>query len=514
MIKRIISAVVTCSLLASVMLLPEVSASTPYEAYNYNYYEDAVHSPAAYIPERAVTGQQMGAGPLLDPYDLVLDSKGRIYIADTGNKRVLILNNNWELEKELTSYMTEAGQQAFTSPVGLFIDKDDLLYVADSGNNHIIGFNSDLTVRLIIAQPESDLLGAGFNFSPQKIAVDDAKRVYVIASRVFEGIMQFDEDGTFLGYVGTNKVRRDYGEILWRLLSTQAQRAQMVLFIPTEFSNLDMGQRGFIYATNIDINSREPIKRLNPSGEDVLKRYGYFDVRGDIYYRSSVGPSRFVDIKFLGDGLFSALDITQGRIFTYDDEGNLLYVFGANGNQVGTFRTPVAVEFDGHNHYVLDRGKGNVVVFTPTRFGELVNEASRLHYNGYSAEAVPIWREVLELNSNYDIAYIGIGRSLLLQKENEEAIHYFEQGIYREQYSVAFKRYRREQMKEHFDLVMTGLVGLGLIVLLYMIWKSYQRRFKRKQSKKQADTQHITDQSTHANQSHVKQSEGGQTYEG
>ena len=76
----------------------------------------------------------------------------------------------------------------------------------------------------------------------------------------------------------------------------------MRLFIPTEFSNLDIDGKGFVYATNIDVGSKEPIKRLNPSGEDVLKRFGYFPVAGDIYYRRTVGPSKFVDIKVLGDG--------------------------------------------------------------------------------------------------------------------------------------------------------------------------------------------------------------------
>src|SRR5690606_41207783 len=98
-------------------------------------------------------------------------------------------------------------------------------------------------------------------------------------------------DLSFLGYIGTNEVRRNYYEIIWRTFSTKEQLSQMVLFIPTEFSNLDIDHKGFVYATNIDINTQTPIKRLNPSGEDVLKRFGYFHVKGDIRFRASVGPS-------------------------------------------------------------------------------------------------------------------------------------------------------------------------------------------------------------------------------
>ena len=156
----------------------------------------------------------------------------------------------------------------------------------------------------------------------------------------------------------------------------------MRLFIPTEFSNLDIDGKGFVYATNIDVGPKEPIKRLNPSGEDVLKRFGYFPVAGDIYYRRTVGPSKFVDIKVLGDGIYSALDSTQGRVFTYDESGNLLYVYGGIGNQLGVFKTPAAIERLGDRQLVLDRGKASIVMFEPTEFGKQVNLAVRHHYRG------------------------------------------------------------------------------------------------------------------------------------
>lgn len=50
-------------------------------------------------------------------------------------------------------------------------------------------------------------------------------------------------------------------------------------------------------------------------------------------------------------------------------------------------------------------------------FGTHVNEAVALHYQGEDTEAVHIWQEVLKLNANYDIAYIGIGKSLLMEKK-------------------------------------------------------------------------------------------------
>lgn len=476
-IKKWMTSIIAASLILSSSFLEVAEASTPYEAYNYNYWKEAVASPAAFVPEKSIYGIDMGIGELLEPNDLAIGKDGNFYIADTGNKRIVIANKDWQVTKVIDGYEKESGEQvAFQNPIGLFVDQDNLLYVADSASGQVIGFDKDYGTRIIIENPQSDIIAAGFKFVPQKIAVDSAKRIYVVANGVFEGVMQFDTDGTFLGYIGKNEVSRNYYEIVWRMFSTKEQRSKMVLFIPTEFSNLDIDPKGFVYATNIDINSTTPIKRLNPSGEDVLKRTGYFDVHGDILYRGSVGPSVFVDIKYLGDGLYSALDINQGKVFTYDSEGNLLYIFGIKGNQVGTFKTVTAIEYDGEHYYVLDRAKATVSVFKPTKFGSTVLEASRLHYNGYSEEAVPLWKEVLSLNSNYDVAYIGIGRSLVMGKQNEEAIYYFKQGMERKQYSVAFKRFRREEMKESFSTVMTVLIIVIIAAFGLSIWRKIHKK--------------------------------------
>jgi len=472
-IKKMIAAVVLASLFFTTALLETGHASTPYEAYNYNYWEEAVASPAAFVPKGTISGNELGVGAFVEPNDMVVAPDGKIYVADTGNKRIVVINSDWTVDRIIDEAPTIG---SFGTISGIFVDDDQALYIADSGLGKLIVLTESDDVKLIIDQPQSHIIAAGFVFRPTKVAVDSAKRMYVVASGVFEGIMQFDTDGTFLGYIGTNEVKRDYYEIIWRMFSTQAQRSQMVLFIPTEFSNLDIDQKGFVYATNIDLNSNTPIKRLNPSGEDVLKRYGYFDVKGDIRFRISVGPSIFIDIKYLGDGLYSALDSRQGKVFTYDSEGNLLFIYGMLANQAGTFKTPVAIEYDGVNQLVLDRAKANIHIFKPTKFGELVLQASRFHYNGYSEEAVPIWQQVLDLNSNYDIAYIGIGRSLVMAKHNEEAIFYFEQGMERDQYSVAFKRYRREQMKEQFGTIMTTIVILAILSLGIAIWRKLRRK--------------------------------------
>ena len=408
---------------------------------------------------------------------MAVSSRGLLYIVDSGNARIVCVDDNWQVKRVIQSFQKDGNADGFKNPSGLFVDDDENLYIADSDHSRIVILSSEGTFIHSIEKPNSDILPKDFAFTPLKVAVDKAGRVYVIAKGIFEGIMQFDAGGAFIGYVGTNKVTPDYGEYFWRMFSTKAQKAQMVLFVPTEFSNVDIDSKGFVYATNIDPGSKEPVKRLNPSGEDVLKRFGYFDVAGDIRFRTVVGPSRMIDVKVRENGLYSVLDSSQGKVFTYDHEGDLLYIYGSKGNQRGTLKTPAAIEQMGSSQLVLDRGRANVAVFSPTEYGAAVNKAASLHYTGEDLQAVPAWKEVLKLNANFDLAYIGIGRSLLMEKKNKEAMSYFKLGMDRESYSVAFKRYRREVMKEHFGTFLSTLL---LAVVALALWRFGGRRLWRR----------------------------------
>lgn len=461
---------------ASTSPAPSTPGKAPYESYNYNYWKEAVPMPAAYLPSRYITGKELGVGEFLEPADLHISAAGLLYVLDTGHQRIVQVNRDWTKAKAISTFDNAGKQDGFANPSGIFTDQEERIYVADTDHQRVVVLSPEGKLVQIIEKPQSEVLPKGFEFFPLKVTVDAAGRVYVVARGVYEGIMQFDEQGAFLGYVGTIKVKRDYADYFWRLVSTKAQRAQMSLFIPTEFSNLDIDHKGFVYATNIDIGSKEPIKRLNPSGEDVLKRFGYYEVAGDIYYRKTVGPSKFVDINVLGDGIYSALDSTQGRVFTYDESGNLLYIYGGHGNQLGLFKTPVAIDHIGERQLVLDRGKGNIAVFEPTAFGFNVNQAVRHHFRGEDTEAEAYWNRVLQLNSNYDLAYSGIGKAKLMQKQNKEALAYFKLGMDRKNYSVAYKRYRREVMQEHFGTGMSLLLTAALAFATYRAIRHWKQR--------------------------------------
>ncbi len=484
-LKRTLLMAALISLLATVAA-PMASAAAPYEAYTYNYYEDSVPLAAPFLPEQAVTGLSLGVGNFNQPNDLFVTQDGFIYILDSGNSRIIALDSNWKVIRTIDGFDNAGTADKFGNPGGLFVSEDKQIYVADTDKRRVVVLTNEGELVAIVDNPQSEILPQGFEFVPLKVTADKAGRIFVVARGVYEGIMQFDEKGVFIGYVGTIKVNTNPADRLWRALATDAQQAQMQLFIPTEFASVDIDHKGFVYATSIDINSVENIKRLNPSGQDVLKRFSTNSPNGDVRFRrlgNNSGPSKLVDIKVMDGGIYVALDSLRARLFAYNDEGEMLYAFGGRGTQLGVFNTPVAVERVGNKLVVLDRGKNNIVVFKPTKFGSLVHEATTLHYNGLDDQAVGLWEEVLQMNTNYDIAYTGIGRSLLMEKKNKEAMEYFKLGMERKYYSTAFKRYRREVMQEHFGTAMTGIMILiGALLALKIVRKVRIGRSERREA--------------------------------
>ena len=132
------------------------------------------------------------------------------------------------------------------------------------------------------------------------------------------------------------------------------------------------------------INDKIMIKKINPSGDDTLRRNGYKVPMGDVKYVSTsimgdkvsgAQASTLESITVNGYGVYSVVDSTKGRIFTYDNEGNLLYISGGKGVQADKLSNPVSVQYFGENLLVLDANKGTIVKFEPTEIASIINQA-------------------------------------------------------------------------------------------------------------------------------------------
>ena len=108
----------------------------------------------------------------------------------------------------------------------------------------------------------------------------------------------------------------------------------------------------------------------------------------------------------------------------------------------------------GYDLIVLDQQDASITVFTPTEFGTLVFDAMDQFAAGEYDKSAESWQEVIDINGNYDLAYIGIGRTLLRQEKYKEAMEYFELKYDRNNYSRAFKEYRQEWIEDNIVLII------------------------------------------------------------
>ena len=448
----------------------------PYDTYNYNYWGDIVYTPAAYEPEMTVKGEYLlyegePIGNFQSPQDLCVSAEGIIYLCDTGNNRIVVMDSEMKTVIDIIDYFNNNGvEDSFNQPYGIAVSDTNQIYVADSQNNRIVVLDQDKSVARIIANPQSESLDDGYVFVPLKVTVDYADRVYCIAQNMFEGIMVFETDGQFAGFFGTINVNISLWERFWRKLASKEEKSKSQLFIPTEFTGIDIDPSGFVYASNIDPNGIQGVRRLNPKGQDVIRMGPRNNLGGDLKIDGSTdyaGPSQFTDVVYRDSGIYSCLDKKRGRIFTYDHEGNLLYIFGGMGSQEGTFKTPVAIENIGGDILVLDSSNESVSYFKETEYGRLINQAVSLRYDGDEAMAVELWQRVLVIDENNELANTGIGKAYLTAGEYELAMKYLELGMAKDYYSIAYKRYRNQILRQYADVYLTGIVIIAVGIAVF-----------------------------------------------
>lgn len=495
-VKRLFCVIVF--LIISSTLLSVSADNVPYTTYTYSYKGECQHSPDAFVPEEVYTSFSGSEVPLKNPNDIVCDKNNNVYIADTGNNRVLVLNEQLELVKEIKDYELDGKKITLNAPQGVFADKKGRLYITDTGNGTVLVYNEKLEFEKAIAQPDAKLLPENFSYQPTAVAVDRYDRFYVISSGTNMGVITFNENGVFEGFIGAAKVKTSPIEKFWKKLMSEEQLNQMKESVPSNYNNLTVDSKGFVYVTSSSIDaftlqqlitskskddSYMPVKRLNPAGTDTLRRNGFFPPVGNLnfsaYDSDDVATnSSFTEVTVLDNDVYSVVDSKNNKIFTYDEYGNLLYAFGQTGTVDGTFDLLQSVAYQGYDRLLaIDRLRGSLTVFGKTEYGKLIDEAISLQQQRKFSQTIEVWQEIEKINNNYDIAYLGIGKSLLEQDEYSEAKEYFRATDNKEYYSKALKQQRDEVLKKVAILIPVVII---IIIILIAKFFSFANKYNKK----------------------------------
>ncbi len=448
--------------MTALMLATTVNAAA-YTTYTYSYDGFALKSPDAYVPDRVVDSNYIGLTvPIDEPRDLEVDKNGNVYIVDAKNQRVVVTDRYYKLKFEIQSFLNEHGVwDSFNDPSGVAIT-DEYIYVCDTNNNRIVMFDLDGNYVKIVPKPVSAYFVEGSLYKPVAVAVDEYNRLFVVSSTTYQGIIVMDDDANFSGFIGAQKVSISLLERIWREIQTEEQREGSEEYISSEFNNITIDSDGFIYVTTSSINEDEqqaainsrspsgdyaPVKKLNSTGYDVMGRNGFWPPSGEVNVTiggTIAGASKIIDVAVGPEGTWSIIDEKRSKTYTYDKYGNLLFIFGDMGEQLGNINNIEAISYSGNDIILLDKSKDCFTVYKRTAYGDLLIEALSHQNNRIYDVAVDDWTGILQRNSNFDTAYIGIGDAMYREAEYETSMEYYKYAYNTAGYSNSFKEVRKE----------------------------------------------------------------------
>ena len=412
MYKRIV-----CLLAAAVFFMTGLKASA---GYYYDRRGRSVAAPDTYVAGGLLDGTALGIGSFDAIGDLYVDGEEALYIADTGNDRVVVLSADDTVRRVVETVETDEGPVPLNAPEGVFYH-NGLLYICNTGGGEVLAVDADNRVVRRLGKPESASLSEEAVFKPSKVAVNASGAVFVAASGIYLGLLQYGTDDVFANFFGAAKVEVTPDVVLaamWKSLFTDAQRESLKREISTEYANLFIDSEDFVFT----VTSTE--------------------------------------------GILTVLDSRRGKVLQFDSELNPIGVFGGTGDQRGFFRGAAALEKQGEAYLIADGDKNTITRMVPTGYIRTVREALAGYRQGEYARSEELWNEVLASNPHFTVAYRSIGRALLADGDCRAAMEYLREGDDRYYYSLALQEYRRDFIRNNLLWLLPAMLAVlaGLVV--------------------------------------------------
>ncbi|UVI32951.1 YIP1 family protein [Paenibacillus spongiae] len=441
---------------AGIMVSAPVLAMMPYETEYYDYNSgEWIDVQPIYVPHLYITGASDRGPSFSGPSDLYITGDDRVYVADTGNSRIVVLDRQGDV---LTVIGTEEGPGKLKEPEGVFVDPSGQVYVADTGNSRIAVYDQYGNYVREFVRPESALLPdpSQYFFVPSKIVVDSRKVMYIVVKGSYQGIFRMNAEGEFTGFFGANKTPLT---VMDRLKSTWMSKEQLekeVAKRPPEVRNIALDSEGFIYTTTQEQYAGQ-VKRLNASGVNMLS-----------------GPPLanawlVTDVAIDANGMLYALDYDTGKTTIYSPAGMPLFSFGDRQNttmQFGVLSQPTSIIVNsGSDVWIADSHLNIIEVFRPTDFGMTALQAVKHDLDGNYSASKPHWQELISQNDNLSMAYRGLGHSLNREEDYKGALDYYRIAYDAKGFSSAYWNIRLLWIQQYFVYLAGSLVVGGWLLI-------------------------------------------------
>ncbi len=486
MAKKICAALV--SLVLFLMLFPVSAAET---SNSYAYWTDvtggrrAVSSKPMYQVKTELTASKLCVGQFGELTDVCTDNDGNVYVLDGKNSRIIVLDSDYALKKEISTVTVDGVESDFKGAKGIYVNNSGLLYICDTEGQRVLVTDKKQKAVDIFTKPDSALISENFNFSPIKVADDSCGNTYILCLGSYQGTLLYNEKHDFCGFFGSNTVSLSVGETISnafkRAFGSNERFSVSESALPFTFSDIIVDKADFVYTSTGSVekdNQTGQIKKFNPAGNSDILNFGSKkaadeEVNDTIYIDDGIDNRLYPDIVGIAvdeNGFIYCLEASYGKVFVYDKKGRNLTVFGGGmrkGWQNGTFENPSAIALNGDDIIITDRLKNTITVFSATEYGALVKQTQTMTLNGNYSEAESGWKRVLSEDANSQLAYIGLSRAAYDKENYDEALRLAESGFDRETYNLAFTEVRSQFISNHFALIFSGIfIFLGIAAAL------------------------------------------------
>ena len=420
--------------------------------------------------------------------DVAVDDEGDLYILDGEGGNVFVLDNSYKFLYSFSSQTVGDTVYDFSQAQGIEY-RDGEIYICDSNNARVLVVDKKGTFIKEIGLPESDLIPDDFNYKPIKVAVDSKGYIYILSEGSYYGALLYSPEYEFLGFYGSNTVETGLLTAIttvWEKLTvTNQKRANSERKLPFQFTDLFVDKKDFIYTAtgrtkNTDIEKGQ-IRRLNPGGNNVLtnSQETIFSDRRKSMVRFRVGNTWTIDANICyvvadDNGFMYCVDRESNKIFVFDGNCDFVTVMGGGNGDVSQkycFGKISGIALNDEDLVVLDENKKNITILKLTDYGRDFLTAQAMVLNGDYSESREYFERVLAQDKNNQLAYIGLAKAYLADKNYKKAMQYAKYGQDTETYDQAHTYLRNEFLSKYFNVIAVVVLAVGVLLSVAIVYK-------------------------------------------